>query len=386
MTAESFIETGVDKLVRLVESKKKLSTAEAAKALGVSTAVIDEWSDFLEEEGLISIEYKLATTYLVERKLSKKEVVKKAKEFRGSKDAFIRKIETAMQGIERETRGLDDFKEQFEKLKKDIGQDLINVKDELKELENYESLKKNIDKQMYEQQREFRKKIGEMEKELAKEKGKYQELIDDMDVEKVRLQEERSQMLSLKEQEDKLLKKLDEFGDTVKAVREAIRQEDKKIGLTEEHIRYLEKTSEGIKERMRTQKEQLTPLEHESHRQEANILKIQDEVLKKVVKGKKKITDEVAESERIAEKFKEFFQKKAKVDSLIHNIEKDKHELEQELASLIKKAQAFDLASKSSSVQKHISELNKKFKVIENRRDMFKGKLQKLVSLLRAEF
>ncbi len=64
MAGEGFIETGVDKLVKLVEAKKKISTSEAAKLLGASNAVIDVWADFLEEEGIISLEYKLATTYL----------------------------------------------------------------------------------------------------------------------------------------------------------------------------------------------------------------------------------------------------------------------------------------------------------------------------------
>ena len=66
MAEDSVIETGVDKLLKLIERKTKLTIEEAAKTLGVSTNVIQEWADFLEEEGIVSIEYTLTHTYLVD--------------------------------------------------------------------------------------------------------------------------------------------------------------------------------------------------------------------------------------------------------------------------------------------------------------------------------
>ena len=72
--ASSLIETGVDKLVNLVKERGRIALADAAKELGVSATVIQEWVDFLEEEGIISVEYKMTKPYLVERKLTKKEV------------------------------------------------------------------------------------------------------------------------------------------------------------------------------------------------------------------------------------------------------------------------------------------------------------------------
>ena len=75
----SIIETGVDKLVNLIKERGRVALQDAAKELGVSTTVIQEWVDFLEEEGIISVEYKLTKPYLVDRKLTKKEVEAKAK-------------------------------------------------------------------------------------------------------------------------------------------------------------------------------------------------------------------------------------------------------------------------------------------------------------------
>ena len=383
MAKEGFIETGVDKLVKLVESKKKISTTEAAKALGVSVAVIDEWADFLEEEGLISIDYKLATTYLQERKLSKKEVLKKAKEFHGSKDAFVRKVETAAHGIEKETQGLDDLKEQFTKLKKEIGDDLSNVKDELKQLENYEKLKQGIDKQIEDQQKEFKDKIAEMDNELSKEQKKYKKVMDDIDLEKVKLQEEESQVSSLKEQERLLLKKIEEINQTLKTIKKNIYEEEEKSKVAEDHIKYLEKMADKAMEHIKQQKQGIKPLIEESRQQEENILKMQERVYKKVAEGHAHISSEVKESENLAKRFKSFFSKKNKIEKLLQTIDKDKEQMEDELRDLVKKAHAFDLASKSSDVKKHITELEKTFKDIEKKRNTFRGELDQLVKLIK---
>ena len=54
------IQTGVDRLVALIKEKEKISIDEAAKTLGVSKINIQEWADFLEEEGIIEIKYGFA--------------------------------------------------------------------------------------------------------------------------------------------------------------------------------------------------------------------------------------------------------------------------------------------------------------------------------------
>ena len=99
----SVIETGVDKLVNLVNLKERIPSADAAKELGVSTAIVMEWADFLEEEGIIKVEYKFTKPFLVARKLAKKDVEEKAKEFSGKKDVFVRKAEVSLSFLERES-------------------------------------------------------------------------------------------------------------------------------------------------------------------------------------------------------------------------------------------------------------------------------------------
>jgi len=129
------IETGVDKLVELIDSKKKISVDDAAKNLGISKVVIQEWADFLEEEKIISIEYKFSKTFLLERTLSEKEVKVKKKEYSSEKDAFVRKVEISLRNLEKDSLGLANIKKEFESLKKQIGGEIEKVRSEVKELE-----------------------------------------------------------------------------------------------------------------------------------------------------------------------------------------------------------------------------------------------------------
>src|SRR3989338_1591166 len=137
----SIIETGVDKLVDLINAKGRISSSEAAIALGVSPAVIMEWADFLEEEGIISVEYKLTKQFLVARKLVKKDVEERAKEFSGKKEVFVRKAEASLSFLERESKELEDLKQDFENIKKNLGFDVDHIKDEFEELKECEKLK-----------------------------------------------------------------------------------------------------------------------------------------------------------------------------------------------------------------------------------------------------
>jgi len=97
------IETGVDKLVKLVAAEKKVSIEDAAKELGVPISLVQEWADFLEQEGLLDTEYSLSKSYLLEKRLSRDDVVQKSKEYDTKKDAFIRKVDIALGRLESET-------------------------------------------------------------------------------------------------------------------------------------------------------------------------------------------------------------------------------------------------------------------------------------------
>lgn len=378
---DTLIETGVDKLVNLVNRKKKISMNHAAKELGVGLPVIEEWADFLEEEGIISLDYKLATTYLIERKLSKKEVQKKAKEFVGKKDAFVRKVETTVAHIERETSGFNDIKDHFNKLKTDLSGELGHIKGELKELENYERLKKEIDKQMLNQEQDFKKKMIKVDKQIMGEKRKYQSIVNDVNAERVKLEEERNIALDLETQEQEIREKLDSFTFTLEKLRKNVKLEDNMTHETEKHLANFKKLSDDVKGDIDSKKGLIQKLGDEQKKQETRIISLQKSVMEKVKEKRKHIEEEVAYGTHLSERFDKFFNHKNDIEKALNKIEKDKMELKDEMEGLIKKAKAFDLASKSSNVKSHIKELSGKFKELESKKSRFEKELSHLSSL-----
>ena len=62
---EDVVTTDVDTLIELVKQRKRISFEEAAKKLGVGVNVIETWVSFLEEEGVIAVDYKFTTPFLV---------------------------------------------------------------------------------------------------------------------------------------------------------------------------------------------------------------------------------------------------------------------------------------------------------------------------------
>src|SRR3989338_587238 len=107
---DSIIETGVDKLIELIKSKKRISFQDASTELGINQNLLEEWADFLEEEGIITVEYKLTTPYLVVKELKREEVTQKTEDFLRKKETFVSKAESMLSIIEKESKELTQVK------------------------------------------------------------------------------------------------------------------------------------------------------------------------------------------------------------------------------------------------------------------------------------
>ncbi len=93
------ISTAVDSLVNLVIEKKRILLEEASRELKVPENIIMEWATFLEEEGILNIDYKFSKTYLVAKKDIKKEE-QEIEDINILKDVLTRKIQYMLKFIE----------------------------------------------------------------------------------------------------------------------------------------------------------------------------------------------------------------------------------------------------------------------------------------------
>ncbi|MBI2657306.1 hypothetical protein HYX08_01275 [Candidatus Woesearchaeota archaeon] len=375
----SVIETGVDKLVSLVKQRGRIALQDAAKELGVSATVIQEWVDFLEEEGIISVEYKLTKPFLVERKLTKKEVEAKSKEFTSKKDVFVRKAEVSLSFLEKQAEELKKVKTEFDRMKSELGMELDTVRDDLKELERYQQLKEELQRQVEEQKLEAKSKIDELTRQVLREQKKYQELIEDIKKQRDELSKEKSDARSIEESESVLNQKLAELKTMINLIEKKVADEDTAIKNSELHIEKLSLLIEDIKQRVEEEKSVIDPLIEKSKEQEKKVLELQEKIVQKIAQKQKKVSN----VKDITRKVEDFFRKKLAVVNLVDKVNKDRDDLEKSLIELIKKAKSFQLSASKGDVGRQMVELEKKFSEVDNKKAQFESELKEFSTVFR---
>lgn len=375
------IETGVDKLVNLIKERKKVSVPEAAKLLGVSRTLIQEWSAFLEEEKIIDIDYVLTNTFLVKREVSEEDFKKKTIEFKNLKETFIRKIDTFLQIMDKDSSGVDKLKSDFDILKKELNIEVSKVKDELKELETYESLKQDIDKQIIEQQASYKKKVEEAHNKIISEEKSYEDIISSIDSERKNLTQEAKVVNSLEAQEDILMSKVNEINNLIKKIDQNVNIEKEKIDETKAKVKSLENSASNIIINLKKQKNFFQPLIDEGSKHEKKIIELQANLLKKVSLKKKSISEAADEGEKVLAKFNKYFDRKKELDEIFNRIEKDRADLNLEMNNLLKKSKLLQITGKD--VDTHVDDLKSSMKRVDQKRNIFQDELTRLKSLIK---
>ncbi|MBW2977104.1 hypothetical protein KY347_06705 [Candidatus Woesearchaeota archaeon] len=376
---DSIIETGVDKLVKLVNSKGRISSYDAAKELGVGMSVVMEWADFLEEEGIINIEYKFTKPFLVARKVTKKDVQEKAKEFSGKRDVFVRKAEVSLSFLDRESEKLKKLKEEFDKLKGEFGLDIESVKSELEELKKYDHLKIELDKQIEKQKTTSVDKLKQTTKQILTEKKKYQDLLAGIKKEKEVLREGKLEAASIEESEKIIKDRLRSLKSFIKKVEGRAKKEEVAVKVSERNIGKLNLMAENAKDLIEKEKTLIEALANESKNQAEKIKKLQDAIINKIMAKEKKLSG----VKRASKKMKLLFKKKVGVMNIIEKVNKDRNDLQNELIALVKRAKAFQLSSKSADVGDRIAELEERFRKVDEKKKTFEKELKQLGSVLR---
>ena len=383
MTQNSLLKTGVDRLVSLIKEKKRISVPQAARELGVSPVVVEEWADFLEEESIISIDYKLATLWLVERKLTKKDVEEKVKSFHGKKEIIVRKAESLSSFLDKDGDNLSRIRNEFKTIKDHIHADAGKVRKELNELERYTELKKNIDNQIKVQDQQFTNKIKEMNRQIINAQKKYADILRKIGIEEKMLRVEKLSVTSTKKSEGTLKQKLKKINKIIDRLNERLKLQDSSVEDSESHIENMKKLAEGTKKTITEQKNKMLSLANESKDHEKKILNSQKEILKKVFEKSRIMNRNAQESKKVSDKFKKFFEKKMEAETLLNKINDERNNLKKELNNLISKARAFTISSQSTDVEKHVKLLEKKMEEIDKKKGFFEKEIKKLCVLIK---
>ncbi|MCX6771512.1 MAG: hypothetical protein NTX79_05655 [Candidatus Micrarchaeota archaeon] len=110
------ISTGVDNLIRLVKERGRVEIGAAAKELKIPARTTEDWAHVLEEEGIITIEYKLTKVYLVWRTPAIKEVEQKREKLEEKATDVRGEIEQLLTRVEEGGKSLSAMQEEIANL------------------------------------------------------------------------------------------------------------------------------------------------------------------------------------------------------------------------------------------------------------------------------
>ena len=374
------IETGVDKLVELIKEKKSVTVDEAAKLLSMPRELVEELAGFLEEREVIGIVYKFAVPYLVYKELTREQSEEMAKQFAGRRVGFVRKVDVALQNLEQNSEYLAKLKEEFTKLNKELGEKVIRAKDELGLLSRYEQMKRDIDNQILEQQKEFMESKRAMDAQILSKKKAIASLLSQTTAEGKKLNVEDKLAKLFKVKEDQLEKTLREAAKKTVLIEERVNADRSLLDETIAKIANYRQLNEVAKQELWKQEEALAPMLEESKQHERKIMELRRNFLEKAA-AHAQVKGEVSRNQagKIQAKFKALFQKKANAERLANTLNSDLEEIKKELKALAEEATIVQLTSKSKKVADVVSDFEGGFNKLNKKKEKFQKEVFSLV-------
>ncbi len=342
----------------------------------MSEKTIESWAAFLEEEGLITIEYKFTNVYLVKKKTSFKELEKKSKTVAVEKTTFEEQSHS-MIGY------LDKLEEQIKNLS-----ELINKTDiqkiasgEVKELKELEAEKYKIDKQLIDMSQELLEKLQNIDEHLSQEKEEVQKTYEEtltqlIDVGKI-LSIEEEQFNIIKQNEKSFDKKVAIIGELIDE--KISKLEGQKSGLSQEFRAKIKNAVErykSLKKELHEDKRRLSQLLKEGKKSRQKIEKLHKEIAKKIKERseqfKTKTPDEI----------KKILKQRTHIGEALSKLYGNEQLLRTKFTNLIEKRRSME-TGKSGRLEKEIETLNKDLRTLAERRGFFEKTIKGLLERLK---
>lgn len=380
------IMTGADRLVQLIAEKKKVSLDDASKILNVEKDVLREWAEFLEQEGHISIDYKFSKVWLQERKITKNDVISSAKEVYSEKEAFERKVGVIIRNLENETEGFDKIKQEFAKIQDKLKAEIETVKEQSRELEKFEDLKKNIDKDIEKQQKEYESKLNTYKTQIANEKKNIDELEKNLDSKNKKLE---SLLLEIRKMEDmkenftkeikEWYKKLEEIEKSIKSKKSEFKEAVKEIESAKKNILAAKADMHEIKNKY------LVELDKELEISSTKIIKSQEDLLRIAKQNIDNIKNHSQKGAKMFLDFENTIKKKIDAQKIFDDIEKEKALIISGLEELKKKIRSFTIVNKNFDAKEEMKDIEKKILEFEKRKEGLSVKISSFMNILKSK-
>lgn len=375
------ITTGIDRLERLLEKRGKISLHEAAEELGIALDVIEDWAELLEKEQVVTLTYKLSNKYIELKDQSEKDVFVSAKRVSEEKDAFTRKIESAISNLHHDTVGFKRLKKEYDNIQKTIKTEVTEIKSQLKDLQHFEKLKGKLAKDIEKQKKDYSNFAKKYEKEIVDFENKYTKMLNKLKAEHKIILEARKHVDGLKLEKVKIEKIITEATDRLKLVSKDIDKRLNTVSLAEKKIDKLKSEIESLENGISERKEKsLVKLAKKMGATREEIDEAHNALLISTKEKVKAIQSYTLMGDNVYEAFSSKFLKKIKTLDLFDEIESERSTLFRDLELLKRKVVAFKIVANHSSLKKDFGDIEKIISDYEKRKKTLVGKINFLLA------
>ncbi|HYD03271.1 MAG TPA: hypothetical protein VEC16_03135 [Alphaproteobacteria bacterium] len=378
------IKTGADKLIELVSERKKISIEDAAKSLGVGKTVVQEWAEFLEEEGIISLEYSLSKTWITEKKITKEDIVRSANEVYSEKDALARKIDVAITTLQKDTSGFEDIKKEFENIQKNIKNEIELVKRQLSDLEKFDNLRKNLDKDITKQKSEYQDFVSQAQEKIKAESQKYDELRSIIEKERKNIDQSIQKIEDLKKLKTEYERTISSLRDSLKNIDNTLADQKKKFDTSSKNLQNYRESIDDLDKEISQKKNTLLNKKLEELKTiQDKLLKNQSGIETDLKQKMSSMKNYAGLNGKLGAAFSGAIAKNISTEKLIAEIENDKTSLAKDLEALKTKVEKFTLISSHSNMKTGFKDLENTLKELEKKKGGIRAKIERLVSMIK---
>jgi predicted nucleic acid-binding Zn-ribbon protein len=372
------ITTGVDNLVSFIMEKKRVSVAEASKRLSVDRELIEEWADFLEERGVIKVEYKFTTPYLIYKEPDAKSASKSQKHFTTRKTAFTRQIDSTLQLIEGHAQGLTKVRDEFDKINAELEVKIKGIREELQELEKFETLKRDLGNELSAQYEEFKRRITSMESRLRKSEETYEQMIKTLEEETDELEERHKHLEGLKHAESAIISNLEKVKRQIADIESQRKSETLKIGTQQQKISILKLKSSRLAAELKKHKLEIKPVMAEFNKAHETSVKKKEALMRRFEDHLKTVEIKESRVEKIKGDFEQYLKRKIDIDIVMDNLTSEIEKLHAEFRFLKQESRILALTGKKQNTDKDMAKLEKRLKDALERKKSFEKHVEGL--------
>ena len=381
------ITTGLDKLLRLLEEKGKLSIAEAAARLGIEEEVITEWVELLEHEKLVATSYRFSKQFVeIKEQDATKKVEVNAKKVSTEKEAFHRKIESAIHDLKKDTAGFDTLKKQYERIQHSVKDELESVRTQMKELDRFEKMRGSINDKIKQQKDEYKKFTKAYEEVVSKYDVEYNAFTAKLTQEEKRIKKIKDSIKGLRDEKEATEKSVLEGIEKLKKVSHDLNEKLHDLSAAEKRVSTIDQEIQKLEKGAEKSKEQFIVNLSKKIGQRKEALDLEQEELLRSTKDRVKHIKEYADSGRAAyDRFSSLFMDKIKTLNFFEDISKEKEKLLKELQDLSKKVDALSVTSAYAKNRKQIGDIETVIQKYMDRKSVITKKINDLIKFIQKD-